>query len=414
MDKENVDLPERRKRRASAETALQLVSNSPNKRKLGKARGLPFKKGGDDRRRHRSVSTGSTEEVELSEDARVAPENLVENLQRVASCWLESLSATDQLNLQALLFCTSMESGKGIVRSSQFASNATLANWQVVRRNLISLAERVAVFDSEVCSDEESEDECRDESTVFLERIHQKKSATKFWALHDEEELQGQCRQWIKEHSSPKGQPNMKVADFQQWLNTTLLPSAPHLRLESVGPGCAREWLHRLGFKPVAAGKAVYFDGHEREDVVEEREAYLGRLKEMDQCDNVVRVYHDESTFHANADETWSWTMEGGMPIRPKTLGSAIMVSDFITEDGWLQLTAEEQQGNPNCPESSRVLLELGANKDGYFNSEMLIAQTKKALQVFEAKYPGKQALFIFDQAPSHKRRQRTPSMPGA
>ena len=47
MDKENVDLPERRKRRASrsAETALQLVSNSPNKRKPGKARGLPFKKG---------------------------------------------------------------------------------------------------------------------------------------------------------------------------------------------------------------------------------------------------------------------------------------------------------------------------------------------------------------------------------
>ena len=47
IDMENVDLPERRKRRASrsAETALQLVSNSPNKRKPGKARGLPFKKG---------------------------------------------------------------------------------------------------------------------------------------------------------------------------------------------------------------------------------------------------------------------------------------------------------------------------------------------------------------------------------
>ena len=35
----------------------------------------------------------------------------------------------------------------------------------------------------------------------------------------------------------------------------------------------------------------------------------------------------------------------------------------------------------------------------------MLIAQTKKALQVFEDKYPGKQGRFIFDQAPSHKKK---------
>ena len=45
------------------------------------------------------------------------------------------------------------------------------------------------------------------------------------------------------------------------------------------------------GFKPLAAGKAVYFDDHERDDAVEEREAYLGRLKEIDQCNNVIRVY---------------------------------------------------------------------------------------------------------------------------
>ena len=75
MDKEN--LPERQKRRASAESALQLLVNSPGKRKPrpGKTRGLSFKKGDDDRRRRRSASAGSTEEVELAEEARVSAED---------------------------------------------------------------------------------------------------------------------------------------------------------------------------------------------------------------------------------------------------------------------------------------------------------------------------------------------------
>ena len=41
--------------------------------------------------------------------------------------------------------------------------------------------------------------------------------------------------------------------------------------------------------------------------------------------------------------------MEGGMPIRPKSLDSAIMVSDFITKDGWILLTLDEQQDNPTA-----------------------------------------------------------------
>ncbi len=55
--------------------------------------------------------------------------------------------------------------------------------------------------------------------------------------------------------------------------------------------------------------------------------------------------------------------------------------------------------------QSSRLLLEICINKDGYFNNDMLMLQVAKTVDVFEAKHPGKTGVFIFDQAPSHKKK---------
>ena len=61
------------------------------------------------------------------------------------------------------------------------------------------------------------------------------------------------------------------------------------------------------------------------------------------------------------------------------------MVSDFIDEvDGFLQYDGTE----------ARLYLEHQT-----VNNEMFITQVHKALDIFEALYPG---LFVFDNAPSH------------
>ena len=44
-------------------------------------------------------------------------------------------------------------------------------------------------------------------------------------------------------------------------------------------------WLHDMGFSYKQFSKGVYFDGHEREDVVEERKAYLAELASYSQED---------------------------------------------------------------------------------------------------------------------------------
>ena len=45
-----------------------------------------------------------------------------------------------------------------------------------------------------------------------------------------------------------------------------------------------------------------------------------------------LRVTRDESTFYANADQTRFWHDGQSQVLRQKSLGSSIMVSDFIVE----------------------------------------------------------------------------------
>ena len=45
----------------------------------------------------------------------------------------------------------------------------------------------------------------------------------------------------------------------------------------------------------------------------------------------LVLIYHNESTFHANEGQGTMWVEDGNLPIRPKSQGRGIMVSDFVT-----------------------------------------------------------------------------------
>ena len=162
--------------------------------------------------------------------------------------------------------------------------------------------------------------------------------------------------------------------------------------------------LHDLGFTYKQFSKGVYFDGHERDDVVEDRETYLAKLQLYSprlwishspapnpQCQPLIRVFHDESTFYANADQSFHWTDGSKQALKQKSLGQSIMVSDFIDEvSGFLQHGGQK----------ARLLLEH--QSEGYFNNDMLLEQVDRALTIFEAKYPTATGIFIFDHAPSH------------
>ena len=253
------------------------------------------------------------------------------------------------------------------------------------------------------------------------------------------EDLNKKAYQYVRENANVKGRPNLTKYSFCRWVNEDLLPNEI---LEPGFPRCisvetARKWLHELGFEVLAADKGMFFDGHEREDVVKERDIFLSKMVELGFLHpseaptpdaarafppsvplplsevrvKTVVIFHDESTFHANEDQKSMWGVKGEHMLRPKSKGAGYMVSDFVDEhNGYLALTDEEfdraSQTNPGIEKKARDLLLYGESKEGYWTGEKFMKQMRKAVAIAKIKYPmeeGWKVVWVFDQSSCHK-----------
>ena len=126
----------------------------------------------------------------------------------------------------------------------------------------------------------------------------------------------------------------------------------------------------------------MYFDGHDRDDVVQYRKDFLAKLERLDEksvkFDNIVPqleaeekpliwVVHDESTYYAKCDQSYFWGDEQTNVLRQKSLGSSIIVYDFVD-----MASGFVRDG------SNMACLLLETNKDGYFTNDHLLDQVKK------------------------------------
>ncbi|PKB93644.1 hypothetical protein RhiirA5_247291, partial [Rhizophagus irregularis] len=148
----------------------------------------------------------------------------------------------------------------------------------------------------------------------------------------------------------------------------------------------------------------IYYDGHERPDVVEYRKSFLDeiysyekymakyegetieRIPPILESDDkeVILVTHDECIFYSNDGKRGVWAKSGELPLRKKGNGRSIMVSEFLLEEcGRLKLNIQQHQENPFIPEEVRVYLQPGKDREGYWTSEHLINQIKtKAIPI--------------------------------
>ena len=81
--------------------------------------------------------------------------------------------------------------------------------------------------------------------------------------------------------------PPLNISRFCEWVNGTLLRHIINPPVWEVGPGSKRKpidertacrWLHTLGFSYKSHKKMIFFDGHERPDVVADRAEKLVML----------------------------------------------------------------------------------------------------------------------------------------
>ena len=243
---------------------------------------------------------------------------------------------------------------------------------------------------------------------------------------------------YVRQNAAVKGRPNLTACKLCEWINEGLLAN------ETLEPGfprkisveTARHWLHELGFEVLTAKKGCFVDGHERADVVEYRQKFLrkmvglGFLNQSNAptedaksalpsdlrypvqtvIDKTVVLFHDESTFQANEDQSTFWGTKGTTVMKPKSKGSGIMVSDFIDEiNGYLCLTQEEyrraREVDPTMQMEARTLFEYGEAKEGYWTSDKFVRQMRKAIKIAEFKYPKKDGwkhVWIFDHSSCH------------
>ena len=204
-------------------------------------------------------------------------------------------------------------------------------------------------------------------------------------------------------------------------MNTELLRSAIDKGIiKGITERTACTWLEKLGFEHKYATKNTFVDGHERSDVVAHRKNYIKAFREFEKNKNAIFMFQDEVCYHANMCEFKQWCEKDRTQkqLLQKSQGQGVMVSAFINEtDGFLELTdGQLQKCNEQRQKAGKVPLPDGASNsmrrivigiahDGYWNGDNQLCQTDEIIDMFQAKYPTKKAIFVFDNSAGHMKK---------
>jgi hypothetical protein len=118
-----------------------------------------------------------------------------------------------------------------------------------------------------------------------------------------------------------------------------------------ISQSTAQRWLTKMNWRYSETKKGMYIDGHERDDVVAYRRAFVCRwadyetqfqfwddngnpLPRASDSRRLILVTHDESTFFQNDERKTCWSHQDSRPApKPKGEGQSLMVSDFLTTE---------------------------------------------------------------------------------
>jgi hypothetical protein len=211
--------------------------------------------------------------------------------------------------------------------------------------------------------------------------------------LINDEDFKNECQVWLRQQTPESRSPT----NLKKYIEETVFPKLTgHIKKETISEKTCRNYMHFWGYKYDEKKKGVYYDGHERPDVVEYRKEWLKRMfeykKSMKDFDGgmldvvlepqlkpeekeIVQVTHDECHFYANDGQRKIWMKKDEDILRSKHIGCSIMVSAFLCPcHGLLQLSDEQLQVNPHIEHKEAVVLR-SIQSDGYWKSEHMLDQ---------------------------------------
>ena len=174
---------------------------------------------------------------------------------------------------------------------------------------------------------------------------------------------------------------------LKRYMELELFPCI-HMKVgRGISTSTAWRWLHSKGFRYISHKKGLYFDGHDRPDVIEYRQnCFLPTMKEYEprlvqftvndvekELDTkpwnfvekrIVLYSQDESTAQANDSRLKNWVFKDHHPLRKKGAGRGLHQSDVICLTvGWLEKASQT--------------IEYGKNYDGYWTGELFVKQVQ-------------------------------------
>ncbi|EGO18931.1 hypothetical protein SERLADRAFT_443479 [Serpula lacrymans var. lacrymans S7.9] len=193
----------------------------------------------------------------------------------------------------------------------------------------------------------------------------------------------------------------------------------------------AIRWLGKLGYQCRDVKKGLYYDGHERPDVVEARTKYLEEMKRLERLmckydddtlepippelgpgkkEHVV-VMLDESIVGTNESAHRCWLKEGEQPLRRKGNGRGVHICGYICETvGQLKLSDEQITEQLKLLEDQRLkvtdsckIIYPGKNHDTWWDLQQLMDQTVHAIDIFEYLHPNKVGIWVFNCSSAHE-----------
>ena len=170
--------------------------------------------------------------------------------------------------------------------------------------------------------------------------------------LEDEEVLQEVQRQ-LSEKAKGGFIKAQDVCDIVATKTIQTLFARLGIDKPSISQSTAQRWLARMDWRYSRVKNGMYIDGHERDDVVAYRCAFVHRWAEYEanfqfwddngnplpsSCPSDLRrlilITHDESTFFQNDERKTCWSHQDSQPTpKPKGEGQSLMVSDFLTAE---------------------------------------------------------------------------------
>ena len=287
------------------------------------------------------------------------------------------------------------------------------------------------------------------EQSDYVLKIDMKGHHERRWIVLNDDVWGSQLRDYVRTESVQKGQKNMTVKKFRTFVNDVIIPEvikkgdekslSKKIQQNGIAESTARFWLHYMGCYFKQGRKDIYYDGHEREDVVEYRAKFIPRFLDYFNDPSIILVIQDESIYRPNEHNNFYWQIDRpgeaiNTVLRNKSLGSGTMVSGFITIFGFVGLTDEEMAevnarraakneppitmairvtndevdgllGDENALTFSYHLFEYGKQRGGYWDGEKMLAQTLDVLSMLEYKFPGKTFVFLFDWSSGHDKK---------